>query len=506
MTPRRLLLAAVCLIVGVTGAGATWAAFSSTTENTGNSLATSAATPAHARIATGTYTGNNTDNRNFAVAFQPHVVIIKGTNTQTGSVRTFTMSGDAAKPMAGATALTANIIQSLTSTGFQVGTNARVNATGVRYDWVAFESSQGAMQMGNYIGNGAARSFTGVGFSPEYVMVLPEGTGRAVSRASGQGTSFQFDADTGNAARVTSLDADGFSVGTSADVNTSGQNYHWIAWNRRGGLSEMTTYNGTGSAGLTAYTGFQPAYAITRRNDTTTASEAHQRIDSQAAGDSYPFAATGALTNSITAFNSLEVVFGTNAVANTNGATHSLVAFKSRPYPGGGGSSCATPGTQTVNANADGWVDQASPGSNAGGDSVLKVTSKTGNANTRAFVRFTLPATPAGCSVAFAKLRLYNKSPIAGRTLEAASVNAAWVESTINWTNQPAAAATSQTGVPPAAAGYMEWSVTNEVRGHYTTNNGFRISDTVESQDSTEQQFDSKESGANLPQLQVTFQ
>ena len=102
------------------------------------------------------------------------------------------------------------------------------------------------MQAGSYVGNGAARSFTGAGFSPEYVMVLPAGTGRAVSRASGQTTSFQFDADTGNAARITSLDADGFSVGTSADVNTAGQSYHWIAWNRRGGLTEMTQLHRNG--------------------------------------------------------------------------------------------------------------------------------------------------------------------------------------------------------------------------------------------------------------------
>ncbi len=116
MSPRRLIVAALCLIVGVTGAGATWAAFSSTTANTGNSLTSSAATPGHARVATGTYTGDNVDSRDIAVAFQPHVVIVKGTNTQTGAVRTVTMTGDAAKPMAGGTALTANVIQGLTAT------------------------------------------------------------------------------------------------------------------------------------------------------------------------------------------------------------------------------------------------------------------------------------------------------------------------------------------------------------------------------------------------------
>ena len=54
-------------------------------------------------------------------------MIVKGDTAQTAAIRTSTMSGDAAKPMAGATALTANVIQSLDSDGFTIGTDARVN-------------------------------------------------------------------------------------------------------------------------------------------------------------------------------------------------------------------------------------------------------------------------------------------------------------------------------------------------------------------------------------------
>ena len=78
MSPRRLLMTALCLIVGVTGAGATWAAFSSTTAELRQLGGHRAATFGHARVATGTYTGNNTDNRNIAVGFAPQVVIVKG--------------------------------------------------------------------------------------------------------------------------------------------------------------------------------------------------------------------------------------------------------------------------------------------------------------------------------------------------------------------------------------------------------------------------------------------
>lgn len=43
------------------------------------------------------------------------------------------MTGDAAKPMTGATALTANLIQSLDTGGFTIGSDARVNSNLVEY-------------------------------------------------------------------------------------------------------------------------------------------------------------------------------------------------------------------------------------------------------------------------------------------------------------------------------------------------------------------------------------
>ena len=70
----------------------------------------------------GTYTGNNTNNRNIAVPFAPQLVIVKGAIAQTAIARSVTMTGTSSKPLAGATALVNNAILSLTGTGFQVGT------------------------------------------------------------------------------------------------------------------------------------------------------------------------------------------------------------------------------------------------------------------------------------------------------------------------------------------------------------------------------------------------
>jgi large repetitive protein len=166
---------------------------------------------------------------------------------------------------------------------------------------------------------------------------------------------------------------------------------------------------------------------------------------------------------------------------------------------------CASPGTQTASASDDSWIDQSSPGSNFGADSILKVRSQSGNANFRMLTRFTLPAVPAGCTLTLARLRLYAASATSGRTLQALRVNAAWAQNTVTWTNQPAttgAAVTTTSG-----AGYREWTVTPQVALMYSgTNNGFLIRDATESGVGPEQAFHSREKAPdNPPQLGLTF-
>ena len=167
--------------------------------------------------------------------------------------------------------------------------------------------------------------------------------------------------------------------------------------------------------------------------------------------------------------------------------------------------SCASPSTVTASSSADSWIDQGSPTNNFATDAILKVRSQSGNANNRALVRFTLPAIPSGCSVTAATLRLYSPSAVAGRTIQALRINAAWVENTVTWTNQPAttgAAATVASGT-----GYRQWTVTSHVQSMYSVaNNGFLIRDATENGGGAEQQLHSREKAPdNPPQLVVTF-
>jgi hypothetical protein len=169
----------------------------------------------------------------------------------------------------------------------------------------------------------------------------------------------------------------------------------------------------------------------------------------------------------------------------------------------GGGANCGT--AQTMPAVADSWIEQSSASSNKGSDGILKVMSKSGNANLRALLRFNLPTIPAGCVLDAATLRVYAASASSGqRTLQALRVNASWTESGVTWGNQPAT--TGSAATTTSGTGYRQWSVAAIVQNMYSSgaNNGFLIRDATEGQDA-EQQFNAREKGENPPQLVVSF-
>ena len=168
--------------------------------------------------------------------------------------------------------------------------------------------------------------------------------------------------------------------------------------------------------------------------------------------------------------------------------------------------SCGT--AQTLIATADAWIDQKSPTSNKGTDSTLKVQSKSGNNNFRAFVKFGAPTVPAGCVVDTATLRLWNDAPKSGRTIQAIGVTAAWTEGGVTWNNQPAALGSTATVPSGSAKGWREWTVTQHVAAMVagSSHEGFLIKDATENQTSNEQQFFGREKGgADRPQLVVRF-
>jgi hypothetical protein len=164
---------------------------------------------------------------------------------------------------------------------------------------------------------------------------------------------------------------------------------------------------------------------------------------------------------------------------------------------------CGT--AQTLTANADAWINSGSTGANNGGDSILKVMSKSGG-NLRALVRFLLPTLPAGCEVTSAKLRLYAASAKENRTINALLIDDAWSENAVTWANAPATTGAPASISSGSGSGYREWGVASLVQAMYSSgeHNGFLIRDASENQDA-EQQYHSREKGSDLPQLVLQF-
>ena len=189
------------------------------------------------QVISGTYGGDGLDNKFIVVGFQPDVVVVKEDTTGRWSViRTSTMLGDASKDLRpGGLPLFSGGIKSLDPSGFTLGTDPKVNASGATHYWIAFKAGVGEMKVGTYTGDGFDnRSIPGVGFQPDYVITLPEGAFPALHRSSSMvgDTSYDFDiTELGPSANaIQAFELDGFQVGDSIIVNGSGNTYHYIAW------------------------------------------------------------------------------------------------------------------------------------------------------------------------------------------------------------------------------------------------------------------------------------
>jgi len=330
---RLAIAAALVLVVVAAWTTATsGASFTATKSNPSNTFATASSFPG-IRVASGSYTGDGNDNRAITgVGFQPDVVIVKSDdNSGVAEIRTSTMTGDATKPMTGATGLTANLIQSLDATGFTLGNDNAVNRNARAYHWVAMKSYSGHMSLGTYTGNGTSKSITGLGFSPEYAIVMPAAAQATVQRMSAMTRTFTFGADTGSTTGITSLDATGFSVGNSTSVNSNLATYHYIAWNQDVDEMKTAAYTGTGASNSVTGVGFQPSFVMVHANDTATGRAGAMRSSSLAGTSSQLFTATPNESAGITALQSDGLQVGTSTTVNNNGTTYDYVAFKDKP-------------------------------------------------------------------------------------------------------------------------------------------------------------------------------
>ncbi|MCP4205280.1 MAG: hypothetical protein GY769_25500, partial [bacterium] len=188
-----------------------------------------------------------------------------------------------------------------------------------------------AVVTGSYVGDGVdGNSITGVGFQPDFVIVKQEASGRnTVARSSamsGDVTKSFVDGLVEFANGIESLDANGFTVGSDATVNTSGQTYHWIAFKETAGEMTVGSYTGDGLDNRSiAGFGFQPDYAIVMGGG---ARESVQRFQGQVGDASLEIGSSAVLSNVIQAFEADGIQVGSDSRVNQSGEPYYYVAWK----------------------------------------------------------------------------------------------------------------------------------------------------------------------------------
>ena len=278
--------------------------------------------------ATGTYTGNGTSLNVIDVGFQPNVVLVKSASTQDGWCATSTMSAGKAKSLNGNAALQSGILSSINTTGFTVASNTQSNSSGTVYHFVCFAAGA-RLKVGTYTGNGGStKSVINLSFKPEMVWVLGDAGHSSDFALLGMQSNSETGVRFSNGQFVSSLgissyDTDGFTVGSF--YNTTGQTYHFVAFDEDGINFKQATYTGTSVDNTNiASVGFTPELLLVENpanlggpflKTTNTTSEI------------LPFASSGLTSGLIKSFINNGFQLGSSSAINFNPIVYSYAAF-----------------------------------------------------------------------------------------------------------------------------------------------------------------------------------
>lgn len=169
----------------------------------------------------GAYVGDGVDNKSVATGsgWQPEFVLLGGNSSMV--LRTDNFVGDSSLKL-GTSTSTANMIQALNATGFEVGTDADVNGLRTVYYWVGIRKWTGQIdtyiKWGTFTPSSLPHTLTGLPFVPDFVLVD--------SPTGGHGHFRQADAHSGTNSTpwaggsvgttgITALTADGFTIGST---------------------------------------------------------------------------------------------------------------------------------------------------------------------------------------------------------------------------------------------------------------------------------------------------
>jgi hypothetical protein len=286
------------------------------------------------KMTTGSYVGTGSYKVFDNLGFAPDLVIIKASTTQAGVFRTSLMAGDSTASLDSAAANFTNGIVSMNQTGFTIGTSATVNTAGTTYYYTAYgnawkqSTNSGASDfaIGSYYGTGVDnKNITRLPFQPDFVAVkrsgVTGGTWRTSAHAGDISSFYAANAEVAN--NIQALNADGFQVGTAANVNTLANVYWWFAF-KEGTNFDVGSYTGTGAAHDEA-AAFQPDLVWVKRNGAT---QGVARTSAMVSSSSAPFIAVAPIVNAITGIVPSGFTVGTAAEVNTNTNTYRYAAWR----------------------------------------------------------------------------------------------------------------------------------------------------------------------------------
>lgn len=182
------------------------------------------------QLIVGDYVGDGTDDRGIGgVGFAPAWVVVAGEGATECVQRFATLTGDSTLAFDGSGPV-ANRIQSLEADGFEVGTDAAVNAPGTVYHFAAWNAVTAGAAQGSYFGDGSDGRAVAAGFAPGFAAVLRNGDECVFRTGSVTGDATLFFSGTGSGSdRIQALLGTGFELGKNNDVNANSETYHWIA-------------------------------------------------------------------------------------------------------------------------------------------------------------------------------------------------------------------------------------------------------------------------------------
>ena len=325
-----------------------------------------------------TYSGNGSNPRTLTgVGFQPDWVWQKNRTDSNGHTladavrganKTLSSDGTGAE----VTDKSDGHLDAFTSDGFTVGagssSDARVNDgshTYVAWNWLAGGSTSSnsdgditstvsvntiaGFSIVSYTGTGSnATVGHGLGVAPSLIInKCRSATQNWATYHAGIGATKAVFLDGTDAATTSSSyfndtapTSSVFTVGNSGDTNKSSQTHISYCFAEKQGYSKFSTYEGNGNAdGTFVYTGFRPAFVITKRADTGGDNwhilDNKRDIDNPAEQVLQTNDAGAEATTSTSKIDFLSNGFklrGTGASINTSGLTYIYIAFAETPF------------------------------------------------------------------------------------------------------------------------------------------------------------------------------